>query len=322
MAYGKIRQTDAKKLHEGRRQAYESVDAYRRSFIDPSTGLIAEKYTEYRACPVCEATSDRKIFVKNGGTYVKCGACGMFYLNPVFKDDELRKYYENNTSFQASAHVNESEFYRSIYSRGLCSIGKFAKTGSILDIGCSSGFFLDIAKENGWRTNGIELNRAEFLIASGKGHAVWNTSIEEMRFDSKMNAIAMWDVLEHIKSGGRYLQFLKNLLDIDGVVFLQIPSAASLAARVLRERCNMFDGVEHVNLYSPGTISVLCEKAGYEILHFETVIDELQVLKKYLDYEDPYFGEHDGAGDLAFLTGDLIHEARLGYKMQIVIRPC
>ena len=321
MEKGRIHETDAKQLHEGRRRAYESVDAYRRSFIDPSTGLIAGKYTEHRPCPVCEATSDRRIFVKNGGTYVKCGACGMIYLNPVFKDDALRTYYENNTSAQAAAHASESEFYRSIYSRGLSSIGKFARTGSILDIGCSSGFFLDIAKECGWRTNGIELNRAEFLIASGKGHDVRNTAIEETRFDAKLNAIAMWDVLEHIKSGERYLRYLKNLLDIGGVVFLQIPSAASLAARVLRERCNMFDGVEHVNLYSPGTISVLCENAGYEILHFETVIDELQVLKKYLDYEDPYFGDLHGAADLAFLTGDLIHEFRLGYKMQIVIRP-
>ena len=83
----------------------------------------------------------------------------------------------------------------------------------------------------------------------------------------------------------------------------------------------MFDGVEHVNLYTPSTISILCEKAGYDILHFETVIDELQVLKKYLEYEDPYFGDLHGAADLAFLTGDLIREHRLGYKMQIVLRP-
>jgi len=322
MGKGEIYETDAKKLHEGRRQGYESVEAYRRSFIDPSTGLVAVKYTEHRACPVCEAASDRRIFVKNGGTYVKCGACGMVYLNPVFTDNALRTYYENNTSVQASAHVNESEFYRSIYSKGLHSAEKFAKAGSILDIGCSSGFFLDIAKVSGWQTYGIELNRSEIQIAREKGHKVWSTAIEEIRFDTKLNVITMWDVFEHIKAGRQYLQSLKNLLDNNGLVFLQIPSAASLAARVLQERCNMFDGIEHVNLYTPRTISVLCEKAGFEILHFETVIDELQVLKKYLDYEDPYFGDRDVGSDIAFLTGDLIHEARLGYKMQIVIRPC
>ena len=103
-----IHETDAKTLHEGRRLMYESVDAYRRSFVDPFTGLIADKFIEHRSCPVCEEKSQRKMFVKNGGTYVKCGTCGMIYLNPVFKDDELRAYYENNTSVQAAAHTNES----------------------------------------------------------------------------------------------------------------------------------------------------------------------------------------------------------------------
>ena len=321
MEKGTIRETDAKTLHEGRRQMYESVDAYRRSFVDPSTGLIADQFTEHRACPVCEAASDRMIFVKNGGTYVKCHACGMIYLNPVFKNDELRKYYENNTAMQAAAHANESDFYRSIYTKGLYSIEKFTKTGAILDIGCSSGFFIDIAKERGWQTYGIELNRSEFMIARQRGHKVWNIPVEEAPFETKLNVITMWDVLEHIKQGDQYLASLKNLLYDDGVVFMQIPSAASLAARVLQERCNMFDGIEHVNLYTPKTISVLCKKAGYKILHMETVINELQVLKKYLDYEDPYFSDRDGASDLDFLTADLIQKAQLGYKIQIVIKP-
>lgn len=322
MEKGATKETDAKTLHEGRRQMYESVAAYHLSFVDPSTGLIADKFTEYRACPVCEATTDRKLFIKNGGTYVKCSACGMIYLNPGFKDDDLRKYYENNTAVQATAHENESEFYRSIYAKGLNSIERFTKTGPILDIGCSSGFFLNIAKESGWQTYGIELNRSEFLIARERGHKVWNLPIEEISLKTKLIAITMWDVLEHIKLGGQYLENLKNLLNDDGVVFMQIPSAASLTARVLQARCNMFDGIEHVNLYTPKTISLLCEKAGYQILHIETVIDELQVLKKYLDYEDPYFSVRDGYIDLAFLTEDLIHNAQLGYKMQIVIKPC
>jgi len=322
MTQGVIQETDATILHEGRRQMYESVDVYRQSFVDLSNGLIADKFVECRSCPVCEAKAERKVFIKNGGTYVKCGTCGMVYLNPVFKDDELRTYYENNTAAQASAHVNESDFYRSIYTTGLFSIGKFTETGSILDIGCSGGFFLDIAKESGWQPYGIELNRSEFLIARKKGHEVWNLPIEEISIKAKLSAITMWDVFEHIKLGAQYLESLKSLLSDDGVVFMQIPNAASLTARVLQARCNMFDGIEHVNIYTPTTIALLCEKAGYQIMHVETVIDELQVLKKYLDYEDPYFSDRDGASDLAFLTGELIHKAQLGYKMQIVIKPC
>lgn len=316
----KIQQTDAKALHQSRRQMYETIDAYRRSFVDSVNGQIAKTYVEIRACPVCNSTDAHTMFIKNGGTYVKCKSCGMVYLNPVFKDEALQEYYRNNSMIQAEAHLSESDFYTSIYEKGLRSIAKFVEPGALLDIGCSSGFFLDIARQKGWATYGIELNRAEYAIAKSKGHKVWNVPMEEVDSDQKYKAVTLWDVFEHIKNGGAYLQALTKKLEVDGLVFLQIPSAASLAARILQEKCNMFDGIEHVNLYAPDTIKLLCDKSGFAILNLDTVIDELKVIKNYLNYEDPYFGDFAESSDVGFLTESLVHETQLGYKMQIVLK--
>ena len=312
--------SNSEDLHQGRRHMYDICNTYHRSFIDESTGLISDHLLEGRCCPVCAFDASQKIFIKNGGTYVKCNKCGMIYLNPVFKDDELRRYYENNSTVQADSHTNESAFYYAIYSRGLINIQKYSLPGSILDIGCSSGFFLDVAIDYGWQTYGIELNRSEFLIAQSKKHKVWNLPIEEISPNTKFTAIFMWDVLEHIKDGNKYLDYLRNHIADNGLIFLQIPNAASIAARVLQDRCNMFDGIEHVNLYTPKTITVLCERLGYHILYMETVIDELHVLKKYLNYEDPYFGNHIECPELDFLTTELIHKYKLGYKLQLILK--
>lgn len=311
---------DAKLLHETRGIMYEQADQYRNSFINNASGLIDDKYLENRACPVCGANQSREIFKKSGGTYVVCEKCSMVFINPVFKDQELVKYYQFNNSNQALAHGSEVDFYRRIYTAGLELIAKYKSSGSLLDIGCSSGLFLDVAASK-YSPHGIELNKTEVEIARSKGHIVWDQPIEKVSFENndKFDVITLWDVFEHIKDGKTYLQGLKEKLRDDGVIFLQIPSADALAARVMRDRCNMFDGLEHVNLYSLRTITTLATNAGYKVQGVVSVIDELKPVINYLGYEDPYNGSFSQRSELDFLTPDLILSRMLGYKLQIVL---
>jgi len=311
---------NAKLLHESRKEMYDQAQKYRNSFIDHKTGLLDEKYLENRACPVCHATDSREIFKKNGGTYVACNKCEMVFLNPVLKDEELIKYYQFNNSNQALAHDSETEFYRRIYTSGLDLISQYKSKGALLDIGCSSGLFLDVAA-NRFSPHGIELNKVEVEIARSKGYVVWDRPINAVDFEEndKFDVITLWDVFEHIKEGKAYLQNLRGNLRAGGVIFLQIPSVDSLAARIMRDKCNMFDGLEHVNLYSIKTISALAKEAGYKVLGIESVIDELKPILNYLKYEDPYNGSFSKNNDLNFLSQDLILSNSLGYKLQIVL---
>lgn len=314
-------QVGAKKLHEGRKFMYDRLQAYWASFRDPNTGLLKEEFLEPRHCPVCGSAEHTRIFYKNGGAYVKCQECSMCYLNPVFKDAALQTYYENNHALQAQVTANESEFYRRIYSKGLEAIHKFFKAGRICDIGCSSGFFLDLAREAGWQTTGLELNRKEAELAEQRGHKVYTVPVEEAKFAEKFNAVTLWDVFEHIKTGSNYLETLKKLLVPGGLIFMQIPNSDALAARILHEHCNMFDGIEHVNLYSPKTIGMLLEKHSLKIEHMETVISEIPVVNNFLNYENPYFGSAPLQQNvLGLIDEEALHKALLGYKMQIVAR--
>jgi SAM-dependent methyltransferase len=309
-----------KELHEHRKQMYDSADAYRRSFINSETGLLDDKYLESRYCPVCGSEKHRVIFLKNGGQYVVCENCSMVFLNPVFKDEFLESYYINNNANQAGAHVDESTFYRSIYSSGIDQIATAKNCSTILDIGCSSGLFLDIAKERGFETFGIELNKLEFNIAVNKGHKVWNEPVDRVEFPFPFDVITLWDVFEHIKDGQAYLRFLRSHLVEDGLIFMQIPSSQSLAARILHERCNMFDGLEHVNLYNEKTIRHLVDQVGYDVVGLKSVIDELGPVNNYLHYEDPYFGSFKGDPSISFLSPEVIHQELLGYKFQITLK--
>lgn len=312
---------DAQQLHKQRQAMYDAADRYRKSFIDANTGLINSRFTERRNCPVCGSGQHRALFQKNGGQYVMCTSCEMLFLNPVFRDEQLAEYYKSNNAMQAVAHENESAFYRRIYNVGLNQIAKVKSTGSLLDIGCSSGFFLDVAKERGFFTHGIELNRSEVQLAGSKGHVIWDVPVQQIANTHSFDAITLWDVFEHIKNGIAYLIDLRARLIDGGLLFLQIPSATSLAARIMRDKCNVFDGLEHVNLYSSNTLAMAAAAAGFKIVSLTSVIDELKSIFNYLNFDDPYAGAFAESSALKFLTPELIHENLLGYKMQVVLTP-
>lgn len=312
---------DAKRLHDSRQKMYEATDSYRQSFIDPETGQLSARLSEERACPVCSSQDHYELFHKNGGRYVRCQSCTMVFLNPVLKDAELALYYQNNNAAQALAHIEEADFYRRIYSTGLDLVGAHIQAASVLDIGCSSGLFLDVARVRGYKTFGIELNKAELAMAQKKGHTVWGSELRDVASAERFDVICLWDVFEHIKDGVGYLQQLvQRTRGTGSLVFIQVPNAASFAARVMREKCNMFDGIEHVNLYSPSTITETARRAGFDVLAMNSVIDELKPTLNYLRYDDPYQGSFSPLPDLSFLDAGVIHANRLGYKLQVVLR--
>lgn len=310
-----------KKLHEERSILYNASIENHKRYIDKNSGLFKSEFVEHRDCPVCSNDDCITIFTKEGGTYVKCKNCSMIYTNPAFTDSALNDYYSINHDLQSTIVENDQEFYLSLYNKGLKSIESTnTSKDKILDIGCSSGVFLDLAKQNGWLTYGIELNSKEAAYASKKKHIVHTQLLENISFDTKFDAITMWDVFEHLKDGEYYLNLMKNLLNKDAVIFLQIPSSDSLAAKILREKCNVFDGLEHVNLYGVKTIDMLTQKCGLEIIGIQTVISEIGVINNYLNYEDPYLGNTDNRENIPNIIDEKrVHENLQGYKLQIVL---
>jgi 2-polyprenyl-3-methyl-5-hydroxy-6-metoxy-1,4-benzoquinol methylase/rubredoxin len=311
-----------RELHEKRMKMWDESISNHQKYIDPQTGLFYEKYTEKRTCPVCGSKNELEIFFKEGGRYVKCKDCTMVYLNPVFKDFAITEYYESNHSEQSEVVESDTDnFYVNIYNNGLDDIQSVSeKISTILDVGCSSGSFLDLAKKRDLKTYGVELNKTEYEFAKKKGHAVHNELLQNISFKEKFDVVTLWDVFEHLIDGEFYLNEIKKILNTNGKIFLQIPSSDSLAAKILREKCNMYDGLEHVNLYGVKTIKMLAEKCNFEVLSLKTVISEIGVINNYLSYEDPYLGSTSNKTFIPNVIDEKqIHETLQGYKLQVIL---
>jgi SAM-dependent methyltransferase len=245
----------------------------------------------------------------------------MVYLNPIMTTKATIDYYTNLNTGQGEIVSSDDKFYREIYTLGLNSIEHFIAKGSLLDIGCSTGFFLDLAKERDWRTAGLELGIDESVVAEKKGHKIFKSTIESLDPEKIFDVITMWDVLEHIPDGISQLNLIREHLTKKGILFFQIPNSDSLAAKVLRQDCRMFDGLEHTNLYNPLTVRQIAESCGFTVKEMRSVISEIAVLNNYLDYENPYFGSSQYNRKVVnLLDDDFIHSNLIGYKLQVTLQ--
>ena len=189
----------------------------------------------------------------------------------------------------------------------------------MLDIGCSGGYFLSIAAEHGFSVNGVGPNVAESDYASKHGINILGSTISDLSERKRFDVITLWDVLEHIREPVSYLKRLKSHLNENSLVFVQIPSSDSLAARIMRGACNMFDGIEHLTLFSAHSLDVAFKKAGYTRLDSQSIISEMHVLQNFLDYEvDPYLANPEVRLETKFLSPEIIESSGFGYKIQAV----
>jgi hypothetical protein len=314
--------TSTREMHLARKAMWDASMSSHQKYLDPDTHLFANVYVEVRKCPACDLVDYRFLFNKSGGSYVACTNCRMIYLNPVFKDHVLEGYYRNNHTLQGETVAADNEFYKRLYMKGLESILRhLGSVGTMLDVGCSTGSFLDLAKLVGWKCHGLELNKAEAKVAKAKGHIIQESVLSKCQFDERFDCLTLWDVFEHIKDGVLFLNEARKYLRRDALIFLQAPSGDALAARLLQAQCNMFDGLEHVNIYGRDSLTRVCDRAGYEVVSYETVIAEIGVMNNYINYEDPYLGYSNIQSNLFdTLDESWIHERQLGYKFQACLR--
>ena len=313
-----IESKDQSALHQSRQIQLNKSARYIKEFLAQAS--TKESY-ENIGCPICGKLAASALFTKNNGEYCYCQDCKHVYLSNPLTESRLIEFYTGYPTSSLDWHRNESSFYRRIYTKGLDLIDNICQDKNMLDIGCSGGYFLTIARERGYKPQGIEPNTRESAYAKKQGINILGATLEDLSEDIGFGIITMWDVLEHIRDPIKYLKLIKSYLSPGGAVFVQVPTCDSLAARVMRGECNMFDGIEHLTLFSAASLEIAFRQAGYTLLSLQSVISESQVVQNFLSYaSDPYLSKPSQDFKPEFLSADVIEQSGHGYKIQAVFK--
>ena len=206
------------------------------------------------------------------GRIVRCLTCGLIYVSPRIRGVE--KKYETETVDER--YLRSMPQRNLTFERDIKRINKIISPGSILDIGCSCGAFLEIARRYGWETCGIELNRQALDISHSKGLCVHGKTLKEISFEgSVFDVIIMWGVVEHFSDPLSELREMARILRNGGYLFITTADVSTLIANILGKKSPCYLG-QHLYYFSKKTLAQMLRKSGFSVLEINSHSQFLQ----------------------------------------------
>lgn len=217
-------------------------------------------------CILCNTDTELK-FVKSGMNIRHCKRCGLAFVFPQPSIETQQKYYD--TSFREGGYklYNASENLRiRLNQKRFNEISKYKPNGNLLDIGCASGFFLDVASQNGLVTFGVELSKEAVQIARQKHKNIFNGILENSKYpDSFFDIIALFDIIEHVLDPRTTIKEISRIIKSGGLLVITTPDISSWHAKIMGKRWGLITPLEHLFYFSPTSIRVLLEKYGFRV---------------------------------------------------------
>jgi len=228
---------------------------------------------EHVACILCGTRGGRRAFSVRGFSIVRCG-CGLLYTNPRLRAPALAEMYSAPSYFEGTSdevgygeYEATADLRRQTFARWLRDVERaLPGRGRLLDVGCATGLFLEVARDAGWSATGLELSAFAAGRARARGFEVIATPLESTEWRGEpFDLITMWDVIEHLPDPGAAVARARALLRPGGHLAVVTPNAASLHARVAGRRWFLLKPEEHLYYFAPATIRRLLESRGFRV---------------------------------------------------------
>ena len=178
-------------------------------------------------CPLCDAHAPQQ----TGRTHTDglqysqygCSSCGVQFWWPL--KNPGAEWYSAHATYGARNHDpvwgptwNHKKTLKLLSDR----------RGSVLDVGCGIGNFLELASKRGWESAGIDID-PDAIEATKQKTGIADLEVADVvayakqHPEKKFDLVTFFDVLEHIDNHNEFIGSIKSLLKPDGYVAMSMP---------------------------------------------------------------------------------------------------
>ncbi len=202
-----------------------------------------------------------------------CGITGLYRFEKTLEDEYGTAYFQEEYKKQyGKSYLEDFQHIKSIGVSRLELISRRGKEGgTMLDIGCAFGPFLEAAREAGFHPHGIDISPdAAAYVRDTLGipavSAVFPGEKPESMFPGEtFDIITLWYVIEHFTDLQTVLSAVNRLLKQHGVLALSTPNAAGISARRSLHRFLRKSPGDHYSVWTPETAVKLLSIYGFKV---------------------------------------------------------
>jgi SAM-dependent methyltransferase len=237
---------------------------------------------EFLPCPMCENETFKVLFHPgnrkegSGWTYhvVRCEQCGFLWRNPNILPERLGDLYADSYStFLTGDYARKRQLRYKLTMDAFSPLFKEGSGRRLLDFGCGTGLFLELAEQRGFVVAGTDLSQDSLDLAQRR------LTSRELYFGSPADVpqlaaggfdfVTMWSVLAHLPRPKEDLSMLRGLLNDDGALLILTVNAGSLMLKLQGSYWNGFTK-NHLMFYSRDTLPRLLGDAGFAAVAFKS----------------------------------------------------
>ena len=249
---------------------------------------LAERSSiHYTACPLCNSTNIH--FAFNAQDYLvsnesfpvwHCKECTLRFTQDVPNSAMIGKYY------QSESYISHSNTQRGLINKIYQQVRRYTlqvksqqiktltgkEQGALLDVGCGTGEFLHLMKEDGWETLGLEPDAKARDFAKERYNLLVESPEKLYNISNEFfDAITLWHVLEHIHDLHTVMKEFNRILGPDGVLFIAVPNYLSKDAATYQANWAAYDVPRHLYHFSPQAMQVLLDTHNFELIRIKSM---------------------------------------------------
>jgi SAM-dependent methyltransferase len=219
-------------------------------------------------CVVCGKHAARPLYAVRGFEVTEC-TCGLArtVLPPGFDPASIysEAYFQGGHSDGYADYQHSQDELRREFRRIFAALRAHVSGGSLIEIGCAYGFFLEEARD-AFRVFGVEIADHARQACLDRGLDVVREVTPEVLADrGPFDAAVMLDVIEHVPDPAAILDQLHTAMRPGAQLVITTGDYGSLLARVMGRRWRLMTPPQHLWFFSPATLGALLAHHGFVV---------------------------------------------------------
>lgn len=219
-------------------------------------------------CPICNGAA---FFYcsKDAAQYYRCILCGTISQYPHPSVQEMAAYanHEYSAGGLYEEYIQARELKLATFRKRIQGIREHTEGKRLFDVGCSCGYMIDVALENGFDAYGAEFSDVAIAAASEKARPrIFHADVNQIALMQPVpyDVVTAFDIIEHTFDPIKFLISLKDMIQKRGLLVITTPDAGHLLSFVMRHRWPMLQPFQHTVLLSKNSLRLALEAAGFD----------------------------------------------------------